>query len=57
MEDNEKPLRKFAALARKRGSNEPFVTQVIYAESKAAAELWFGENNWEIDGEVYSRGK
>ena len=57
MVDQEKPLKKFAALARKKGSNEPFVTRVIYAESKAAAELWFGEKNWEIDGEVYSRGK
>lgn len=57
MEDQVKPQKKFAALARKKGTNDPFVTQVIYAESKSAAELWFGEKNWEIDGEVYSRGK
>lgn len=57
MSDNEKTKKKFAALARKKGTKEPFVTQVIYAEDKNAAIHYFGENNWEIDGEVYSRGK
>ena len=57
MEEQEKENKKFAALARKKGTNEPFVTCVIYAEDKATAELWFGENNYEVDGNVYPRGK
>lgn len=57
MEQEEKPLRKFAALARKKGTKDPFITCVIYEVDKPAATRWFGENNYEIDGEVYARGK
>ena len=52
--NEEKALKKFAALARKKNQNHPFVTSTIYAESIEAARLWFGENNYEVDGSVYA---
>ena len=52
--DEVKELKKFAALARKKNSNTPYVTSTIYAESIEAARLWFGENNYEVDGNVYA---
>lgn len=55
MDSEQKPLKKFAALARKKNSKDPFVTLTIYAESLDAAKLWFGENNYEVDGNVYRR--
>ena len=54
LEDEVKELKKFAALARKKNQNKPFVTSTIYAESLDAAKLWFGENNYEVDGNVYA---
>lgn len=50
-------LKKFAALSRPKGSKEAYITRVILVESKEAAELWFGENNYEILGTVYRSGK
>lgn len=52
-----KELKKYGALARERNTKKPFVTCIIYAESLEAAKLWFGENNYEVDGNVYCRGK
>lgn len=56
-EIEEKIQKKFGALARKKNWNTPFVTSIIYAETLEAAKLWFGENNYEVDGNVYPRGK
>ena len=52
--DEVKELRKFAALARKKNRDQSFVTRIIYAENIDDATLWFGENNYEVDGHVYA---
>jgi len=58
MQNEVKELKKFGALTRKKSvDGECFVTRVIFAESKEAAETWFGENNYEINGNVYPKGK
>lgn len=54
MPEDQKELRKFAALARK-SKNEPFVYCTIYAVSKEEAEEWFGLRGYEIDGSVRAK--
>lgn len=56
-ENEEKELKKFAALARKMNSNDPYVTSVIFATDLKSAIEWFGKNNYQVTGSVYARGK
>lgn len=58
MPNEEKKLKRFGALTRKKAiDGECYVTRVIFAESKEAAEKYFGENNYEILGNVYAKGQ
>lgn len=52
--DEKKPLKLFAALARKT-KTDFYTTIVVEVESKEAAEDWFGKNSYHVLGSVYPR--